>query len=222
LKQCKAVFTDYGDTESFVQCGLLEGTSFQRLHRYREARETYLLLLASTRGISKGNLAALHHAIGLCCVDLGDFPEAESNLTHAISLYLDLGQSINALKAELCRGKLFLQRGDFVLAVSHLRPVRRGFLRSTLAEEAGLCGLHIVEALLVLDRAGEAEQLARKIVHEFTHAALSARAITALSYLTEAIMAKKASAAMAHEVHEYILSLRTEPEREFGMGQVSA
>ena len=100
--------------------------------------------------------------------------------------------------------------------------MRRGFLAKALSEEAGLCGLVIVEALLVLERAGEAEQLARKIVHEFTIASLSARAITALSYLTEAIVARKASASMAHEVHEYILSLRTRPEREFTMGQMPA
>jgi tetratricopeptide (TPR) repeat protein len=215
LTKCKKVFREHGDVESFVQCGLLEGLLLQRLRRYREAREAYLLLLASTRTVAKETLAALHHNIGFCSVDLDDYPEAEANLTHAIALYRELGQSINALKAELGRGKLFLRLGEFAQAVSHLRPVRREFLRNSLAEEAGLCGLEIVEALLVLERAGEAEQLARKIVHEFTTAALSTRAITALSYLSEAITTQRASASMAHEVHEYILSLRTEPEREF-------
>ena len=219
LKKCRKVFRRYGDTESLLQTGLLQGLCLQRLHMHREARETYLLLLASTRNISKENRAALHHAIGMSSIDLGEFIEAEANLSRAIAIHRELGQPINALKTEFGRGKLFLQRGDFALAVTHLRPVRRGFLSNALSEEAGLCGLVIVEALLVLERAGEAEQLARKIVHEFTIAALNTRAITALSYLTEAIVARKASASMAHEVHEYILSLRTRPEREFIMGQ---
>jgi len=93
----------------------------------------------------------------------------------------------------------------------------REFIRSSLAEEAGLCGLEIVEGLLLLGRTAEAENLARKLVHEFTNAKLSTRAITALSYLTEAIVAKRASATTAHDVREYIVSLRTSPEREFTM-----
>lgn len=222
LAACKVVFRDHRDTDSVVQTSLLEGMVLQRLHRPREAREVYLLLLATTRGMSKENRAALHHAIGSCSVDLGDFAEADANFMQAIAIHRELGQPVNELKTELGRGRLFLKRGDLALAVSHLRHVRRGFLRNALAEEAGLCGLDIVEALLTLDRAGEAEQLARKIVHEFTTASLGARAITALSYLTEAITARRASASMAHEVHQYILSLRTEPEREFRMGPLPA
>jgi len=95
--------------------------------------------------------------------------------------------------------------------------VRREFIRNSLAEEAGICGLDVVEGLLVLGRGAEAVNLARKIVHEFTNAKLNTRAITALSYLTEAIVAKRASATMAHDVREYIISLRTSPEREFTM-----
>lgn len=217
LARSKKIFRVYRDTESLVQCGLLEGLLLQRLHRHREARETYLLLLASMKGISKENRAALHHNIGSCSVDLDDFAEAEANFANAIAIHRELGQPINVLKTELGRGKLFLRRGDFAGAVSHLRPVRRGFLSNGLAEEAGLCGLEIVEALLVLERAGEAEQLARKIVHEFATAALSTRAVTALSYLSEAIIARKASPSLAHDVREYILSLRTQPEREFSI-----
>lgn len=219
LAHCKKVFRVFRDTESLVQCCLLEGAALQRLLRHREAREACLLLLASTKGISKENLAALHHNIGSCSIDLGDFAEAEANFAKAIAIHRELGQPINVLKTELGRGKLFLRCGDFAGAVSHLRPVRRGFLSNGLAEEAGLCGLQIVEALLVLERAGEAEQLARKIVHEFVTAALSTRAITALSYLSEAITARKAPASLAHVVREYILSLRTQPEREFNLGQ---
>jgi tetratricopeptide (TPR) repeat protein len=222
LKESKETFDGYSDTNSVVQCALLEGLLLQRLHRTREAREAYLLLLASSRNTTRENLAALHHAIGMSSIDLGDFGDAEANLSHAIALHHELGQPINALKSELGRGKLLLLRGDLDRAVSHLRTVRRGFLQNALAEEAGLCGLLIVEALLVLERAGQAEQLARKIVHEFTTARLSARAITALSYLAEAIIARKATAPMVQEVHQYILSLRTEPEREFTMGQGSA
>ena len=38
--------------------------------------------------------------------------------------------------------------------------------------------------------------------------------MTALGYLSEAIATRQASAKMAAEVREYVLSLRTTPERE--------
>lgn len=215
LGKCKPVFREHGDTDTFVQATLIEAVLLQRLRRYREAREAHLLLLASIRDLSKDNLAALHLAIGYCSTELGEYAEADANLQHALSIYRSLGQSTNALKAQLGQGKLLLKRGDFANAITYLRSVRRDFLRNALIEEAGLCGLDIVEALLVLKRAGEAEQLSRKIVHEFSRIALNRRVLTALSYLSEAIAAKRASASMAHEVHEYILSLRETPEREF-------
>ncbi|HEX6096703.1 MAG TPA: hypothetical protein VF432_10300 [Thermoanaerobaculia bacterium] len=61
----------------------------------------------------------------------------------------------------------------------------------------------------------KAEMLARTIVSEFTLAGLSTRAITALGYLTEAIMLRKASTKLVSDVRDYIVSLRTSPERDF-------
>lgn len=69
--------------------------------------------------------------------------------------------------------------------------------------------------MLVLGRTSAAEMLARKIFGEFTTAGLNGRAIGALGYLTEAITAKRASATLVTEVREYIVSLRTSPERDF-------
>lgn len=222
VPECKEVFRGHGDTDGFVRCGLAEAVLLQRLKRNREARETCLLLLASSRRISKDNLAALHLAIGYSSVDLRDFADAEANFQQAITLYKELGQPLHVSRAELGRGRLFLRRGDYALAVSHLRPVRREFLRNALSEEAGLCGLEIVEALLFLDHASAAEKLARKIVQEFTLAKLNGRAVTALAYLSDAIASNKASTGLAMKVHEYVLSLRTNPEREFTVLRAAA
>lgn len=68
--------------------------------------------------------------------------------------------------------------------------VRLDFLRQSMHEEAGICGLEMIQALLLLDRPGEAETLARTVISEFTVAGLSARAITALDYLSKAIAAR--------------------------------
>ena len=215
LAESKQVFREHGDTRNAILCGLAEGILQQRLRRYREARETYLLLLASTRDIDKESLASIHQAIGFCSIELGDFSVAEENLDYAIQLFQNLEQPIYVSRVELGRGRLFVRRGEPSRGISQLRLVRRNFLRHSMHEEAGICGLEMVEAFLLLDRAEDADRLARTIVSEFSVAGLSTRAITALGYLAEAIAAKKAKPALATQVKEYLLSLRTYPEREF-------
>jgi tetratricopeptide (TPR) repeat protein len=215
LADCKTVFREHGDTRLLLFCGIAEGVLLQRLRRYREAREIYLLLLASAKPIEPESLAALHKAIGLCSIELADYPEAESNLHTSIQLYRELGQPIEELKAQAGLGRLYVRRGTAREAVLHLRPIRRAFLSNAMPEEAGICALEIIEGLITLGKAAEAESLARLVVREFTSAGLNTRAVTALGYLTEALATRRATVDLVGNVREYILSLRTEPEREF-------
>lgn len=214
LAECKQVFDDYSDVRNLLLCGFTEGVLLQRLRRYREAREIYLLLFTS-KDIDNETRAALHHAIGMCSLELGEHRDAEANLTQSIALHGLLRKRLEVVKGQRCLGVLFIRRGEVDRGVQFLRPVRREFLSSGLAEEAGLCGLDIVEGLLLLGRVSTAETLARKIIGEFTTAGLNTRAISALGYLTEALAANRASASLVTEVREYIISLRTSPERDF-------
>lgn len=216
LAECKKVFRDHHDNKRLILCGISEGVLLHRMRRYREARETYLLLLAVT--VDSGDrdaVACLYNVIGHCSVDLNDFETAETYLSRAIETFHSLGQPLQAAKAELGRGRMFVRRGDVHRGIAHLRPIRADFLRHRMTEEAGLCGLEIVEALLIRGDVTEAEALARQIIDEFTAASLNKRAISALGYLSEAIASRKASTDMVTTIRDYIVSLRTSPEREF-------
>jgi tetratricopeptide (TPR) repeat protein len=216
LTFCREVFRQHDDDRRFMLCSLAEGVLLQRLSRFREARETYLLLLASSPGMDAEDSAALHKVIGICSIELRDYPAAESNLNHAIKRYQGLGQPIEVLRAQACLGRLYIRRGDFQPGITYLRPIRREFLRNAMHEEAGLCALDIIEGMLRRGKGPEAEGLARMVVREFTSAGLNARAITALGYLSEAIATQQpAPIPLVTNVREYILSLRTSPEREF-------
>jgi hypothetical protein len=183
----------HGDTRRLVYCGIAEGVLRQRLRHFREAREIYLLLLVSTKDIALDSLAALHQAIGFCSIELRDFPAAEASLQQAATLNRRLGKPAEELKIELGRGRLLARRGDSMRAFLHLSSIRKRFLALSMPEEAGLCGLEIVEAMLSLSKFTEAELLARQLVHEFSAARLSTRAITALGYLMETIVSRKVS-----------------------------
>ncbi|HEX6085090.1 MAG TPA: hypothetical protein VF266_11230 [Thermoanaerobaculia bacterium] len=216
LASAKAIFRNHSDAKRVFICGIAEGVLLHRLRRYREAREAYLLLLtAPADPADRESIAALHLAIGLCSVELSDFDVAEAHLSRALEMFHSLGQPLQAAKAELGRGRMFVRRGDPDRGIAHLHPIRADFLRNSLVEEAGLCGLEIVEAHLIRGSAAEAESLARQIVSEFVAASLNQRAITALGFLTEAIAARSVSRELVIDVREYILSLRTSPEREF-------
>lgn len=215
IEECKSVFRDHNATTLAVLAGFYEGLNQQRLANYREARETYLLLIASCASIPKHILAALHQTIGLCSIELHDLDAAEDNLAKAIELHTQLGESLHVVKGDHGRGMLLLRRGQTRGGLTVLRQVRHQYLKHSLAEEAGLCGLEMVEALLTLDEPERAERLARTILSEFLAAALNTRAITALGYLTEAIAARTASPKTATQVYDFVLSLRTTPEREF-------
>lgn len=216
LAECKRIFRDHADTRRLLRAGIAEGVLLHRLRRFREAREAYLLLLASMReAMDTDSAACLHNVIGHCSVDLGDFDAAETYLTRAVVLFSDLGQPLQAAKAELGRGRIFIRTGRVDRGIAHLRAIRAQFLLGGLIEEAGLCGLEIVDGLLLRDDAREAVALSRRIIAEFTAASLSKRAIHALGYLQEAIATRRASSTTVANVRDYIISLRTSPEREF-------
>jgi tetratricopeptide (TPR) repeat protein len=193
LREAKDMFHLHGDTRRLVYCGIAEGVLHQRLGHFREAREIYLLLLASTKNIELQSLAAIHQDIGFCSIELGDYAAAQASLKKAAALNGQLGSRVEVLKIELGIGRLLLRRGELMLAIPHLSRIRKRFLALSMPEEAGLCGLEIVEAMITLARYTEAEMLARQLVREFSVARLSTRAMTALGYLTETIASRKAA-----------------------------
>lgn len=215
LAQSKRMFIQHADDQRLVLATFSEGVILQRSKHYREARDVYKNLLSSSAKIEPPVIAAVHRVIGLCSTELGDFPDAEANLRRAIALNQQLAQTIEVTKGKAALGRLFIRRGDSADGITYLRPIRREFLRHGLIEEAGICGLEIVEGMLALGNFTGAEMLSRKIIAEFMKAGLNKRAISALGYLREAIASSKASTALASTVREYIVSLRTTPERDF-------
>jgi tetratricopeptide (TPR) repeat protein len=223
IRESKKVFAEHGDTRMVFIAGITEGALLQRLAKYREARETYMLLLLSGNPDSEST-AALRKNIGLCCIELGDYTEAESNLAESIRLYMkELGHPIEVFRAQTGYGWLLIRMGQIEQAIEDLKPIRRAFLGQAMPEEAGICALEIIEGYLTRKKHDAAERLARQVIQEFSRAKLNKRAITALGYLSRALAAKKASVPLVHNVRAYILSLPDEsgarvPEATYGFG----
>ena len=217
IADSRRVFLRHKDMKRLVLAAVAEGVLLQRLGNYREAREVYLLLLNTVQNMEATVLASIHRVIGLCSIELGDYADAELNVTRSISLNRQLAQDVEVVRGRAVLGRLMIRRGDTDPGITYLRPVRREFLKHGLIEEAGLCGLEIVEGMLALGNHSAAETLSRRILGEFMKAGLNERAITALGYLQEAIASARASTGLVVQVREYIVSLRTVPERDFGL-----
>jgi tetratricopeptide (TPR) repeat protein len=218
----KQVFIDHGDVKRQVLTTFAHGVLLQRMKHHREAREVYAQLLDTTPAMEPAVLAALHRAIGFASIDLEDFSGAEVHLGEAIRISRELSQHIEVTRSQLAFGRLLIRRGDHQQATTYLRPVRRQFLEAGLIEEAGLCGLDVVEGMLNLGNSVAAQNLAREIIAEFMRAGLNKRAITAVGYLQEAIASSGLSNSLVTEIREYIVSLRTHPERDFRPAQLMA
>jgi len=216
LGKAREVFRRRRDAKRQLLCDIGDATLLYRRREYEPAMKACIALLPAAQALNDGSIVAiLHNDIAHAAIAAGDYATAEMHLEKAITVARDLGQPLVAARSELVRGRMLLRKGDVEHALIHLHYVRDQFQQQQLAEEAGLCGLDIVEAHLMRGASIEAEALARQIIREFMAAQLNERAITALEYLRQAIGARKASATTVGRVREFLESLRRTPDAEF-------
>jgi tetratricopeptide (TPR) repeat protein len=216
LAECRTVFADHGDLRLELYCGIVDGTVLFSLHQLREAAATFTSLLDVATSLNDSlSEARLHSNIAHCLVLLGSHASAEEHLVRALAQFRANGAHTEAARAEVARGRMLVSQGDLANGVARLYEARRTFLTHGLIEEAGICGLDVVEALIARENFDNAVLLAREIIDDYTAAKLNARAVIALGYLSEAMAAREASAATVEHVRSYIQELLKEPEREF-------
>ena len=212
LDECRQVFQSYGDTQTYVKCTLATGNLLVRAGDYRAARE---MLGGLELRDQPDYEAIIHLALGWCAIHLSDAADALWRFTEAERLFQMLGRTHPTVRAAYGVGSALLRLGRLDEAITRLLLVRTRFLADKLIEEAGLSGLEIVEAQLLLNRIAEAKHLAARLVQEFSDAGLNRRAVAALAYLNEAIAASSATPDIVRSVHSYIFALRNDPTREF-------
>src|SRR6185436_7909025 len=174
IHAARSAFRQFGDTRRLYLCGILEGAILQHSGRHRDAVVLYESLLEDVRGRNDPDLeATLHNNAGHALVELAEFTAADEHLGQAAALFDRLGRPLKVAGTQLARGRMLVRRGHVEDGLVQLHSARGQFLSRNLVEEAGLCGLDIVEAHLSRGAAIEAEAFARQIVREFTAAHLN-------------------------------------------------
>lgn len=211
LEDCRAVFRAHLDQTLYAKCTLATGNLLVRKGDYRGARKALTSLIGGDPMIAP--IARM--ALGWCAVHLGDADDAIEHFEEAAHGYQRLGRDVEVVRAMYGRASALLRLGEFGGAAAAFQATRDKFLLRGLIEEAGLSGLGIVEAEIVLGNAALVQTLAATIVREFTAANLNRRAVAALAYLNDAIAASSATPEIVRGVQEYIHALRTDPMRDF-------
>jgi tetratricopeptide (TPR) repeat protein len=210
LAECRAVFREHGDWRLYGKCTLAAGNLLVRRGDYAGARD---VLGPFVRRATPEAQAIARLALGWCEIHVGDLHEALAHFTAAKDAYRRLDWQLESVRASYGIGSALLRLDRIDDALRELSFARAQFLARHLVEEAGMCGLEIVEAHLLRDDFEQARSLAATIVREFTDAALNRRATAAIATLNEAIAASNATRESVRSVQTYVAALRTDPDR---------
>lgn len=212
LAMCRSVFLDHGDSKRQLYCGIAEGILLYRRGALDRARDVFVPLLEVAR--SSGDmesLARLHNNIGHCSIELGETMIAHRHFDEAMRNLRGLGREAEAIRVEAAFGRVLVSRREFRSGIARLAASRSQFLAHGMVEEATLCGVEIVSALMESQRVEEARCLSAELADD----RLGVGALQALRYLDQEIQAHDASLAVVRHVRDYLESLRDDPAREF-------
>lgn len=211
LSECRQVFRDHNDIKRCMQAGLAEAGTLYEANRYSDAQQLCLNLLRDA--IADGDIEAqarVHNTLGYCAIHLDDHTSANIHFSEAVARFTDLGFTAEVARTERGAGLVLIARGQISSGLSRLREARQAFTTAGVIDEAGFCGLRIVEVLIDRGEEAQARVLAQEIIDEFTAAGFNERLIDAVVRIREAINVDDVTAETARTVHAIAENLRQE------------
>lgn len=157
------------------------------------------------------------HNIALVYRELGDVEPALQYLREAADAFAQSGSTTNVLKARWSLGNLLKSQQRFERAEQVFRDVIGGFEELQMREDVVLARLDLAEVLIIGKRFNEAAEICSGVVEELRTVGLehTARALTAVSFLTEATVARKATPVLVGRVRDFVREVRTQPSLLF-------
>jgi 3-hydroxy-3-methylglutaryl CoA synthase len=100
-------------------------------------------------------------------------------------------------------------------AVLVLRHAWRDFDKLDMTADAALAALQLAEAMVLLGDTSEVAAICRDLIARFTAAGMTSRAVTALSFLREAVAIGQATPSLVRHVYDFMRELPAERPRLF-------
>lgn len=208
-------FLRFGDSTRYANARIIEGEMVYETGNTRAALEIWESVIDDPALGSVERIAVLHN-IGMCYRDLGMLDKAVEHLARCADEYEMLGIDAHRTRARANLGETLVRAGRYADAVPVLRQTWQEFERLDMVADAGLAALELAEALLLAgEDSSEVASICRNIVARFTRAGMTSRAITALSFLREAIAIGQANPGLVRHVHDFLRELPAERPRLF-------
>jgi tetratricopeptide (TPR) repeat protein len=207
-------FLRFGDRARYVNARITEGSVVYYSGAVSRAMEIWQSIEKDPSLDAVGAVRVAHN-IALCFAELGQPARAAEYLIGCVAQFDMLGMETERTRSRSVLGQTLLNAGRAAEAIPILRQTWREFEQLDMVTEAGLTALELAEALLVTDQTDEVPAICRDVIAQFTRAGMASRAITALSFLREAVAIGQASTSIVRHVHAFLRELPAEQPRLF-------
>ena len=213
-REAADTFLRFGDMSRYANARVIEAAMVYEARDYRAALEIW----SSVEGhpaLDTTTRIGIIHNLALCHRELGHLDKAVEGLSRCITEHEMTGAPTERTRSRRNLGQTLVRAGRYTDAVPVLRQSWREFEELDLIADAGLAALELAEALLLAGQPNEVPAICRNIVARFTRAGMTSRAITALSFLREAVALGQANPSLIRHVHDFLRELPAERPRLF-------
>lgn len=214
-------FLRFGDRPRYLNARITEGIVLYHGGAVERALEIWQSVEHDSDLDDLGAVRIAHN-IALCLTDLRRPAEAVVYFQRSVAQFEMLGLDTERTRSRWMFAHALVALGKSREAIPTLRQTWREFEALELVGDAGLVALELAEALLSIGKTEEVPAICRDVIAQFTRAGMAARAITALSFLREAVAIGQASASLVRHVHAFLRELPAEQPRLFAPPPLSA
>lgn len=209
------IFASYGDTARVIKARMTLAAMLVHVHRYGEAlpicnalEQEEILRETTDYGIVLQN-------IGNCYRHLNQFDQADAYLARAVAEHRKNNATGERVRTEWSRASVLAASGRIGEALPLFRQTWEAFAQLGMETDAALTALELAEVLLATEQAEEVPLICRKLLDHFTHNDMTSRAVTALSFLREALAMRQATPSLVRHVADFIRELPAHPTLSF-------
>jgi tetratricopeptide (TPR) repeat protein len=207
-------FLRFGDRPRYVNARITEGSVVYQSGQI----ETALGIWQSVEhdaALDDVSAVRVAHNIALCLSDLQRQAESIPYVQRCVAEFALLGMETERTRSRWMLAHALVALGKTEEAVPSLRQTWREFERLEMAGDAALVALELAEALLALGQAEEVPSICREVIAQCSRTGVASRAMTALSFLREAVAIGQASPSLIRHVHAFLRELPAEQPRLF-------
>ncbi len=207
-------FLRFGDLPRLANARVIEGAILFERGSYGEALNVWKSV-EDAASLDTTTRIGMIHNVALCYCELGQLDKAAEGFARCVEEHELTGGLTERTRSRRSLGQTLVRAGRYTDAIPVLRRSCREIEELDLIDDSGLAALELAEALLQAGQSPEVPAICRNIVAQFTRAGMTSRAITALSFLREAVAIGQANPSLVRHVHDFLRELPAEQPRLF-------